>query len=284
MNTETQRIFSRKGNLIAEATIVDGVPHGFIRFWHDNGQLARETPMNRGLEDGLCRQWDCNGKLLGTYEMRNGNGISREWHENGTLASEIPCVDGLRHGAATSWDETGLPECNSIYYFNGRVVSKAKFDRLSKERDAIKRSEHPPPLTGETLRNARAARAKAPDILNKKSTGEEFARELSLNGVEALSWLLEGEPDTRTLGEDWTLGDSIRFVERVYALGALSVIAFDIDTYDAVFQNTGHLAIVLPQPGPERAALFDLEREFAEKRGYQGTRDSGGKWLRLYLK
>jgi len=284
MTTETTQSFHKNGKLRSEATFVDGIPHGATRFWHDNGQLAREIPVNRGVLDGVGRQWDRTGKLLGTSEMRNGTGISREWHENGTLYMEIPYVDGFQHGVARMWYQTGLPQGDDTYFFEGRVVSKAKFDKLSKERDAMKRGELPPRLTGEALRSIRAARAKGPEILNRKLTGEKFARELSLNGVEALSWLYEGEPETRTLGEDWTPEDSIEFVERAYALGALSVIAFDIDVYDEGFQNTGNLAIVLPQPGPDRAALFDLERELAEERGFEGTRDSGGKWLRLYLK
>lgn len=282
--TETKQAFDKNGKLRSEVTLIDGVPHGVTRFWHDNGQLARELPVHHGVPHGIGKQWDRNGKLLGTSEMLNGTGFSREWHENGALYLEIPYVDGCQHGAAKSWNQAGVLQGADTWFFEGRVVSKAKFDKLTEERAAAKRGERLPPLAGEALRRARAARAKSQDITSKKAAGARFAQELSLNGTEALSWLLEGEPETRTLGEDWTPEDSIELVERAYALGALSVIAFDIDVYDEVFQNTGHLAIVLPEKGTDRAALFDLERAYAEERGFEGTRDSGGKWLRLWLK
>ncbi len=284
MTTKTKQAFHKNGKLASEATFVDGAPHGVTRFWHDNGQLAREIPLNHGVWHGAVRQWDRNGNLLGTCEMENGTGITREWHENGELQSEIPFVNNQQHGPAKSWDQAGVQDEYITWFFEGRVVSKAKFEKLTKERDAIGRGELPPRLSGPALRKHRAAKAKSPDIISKKSLGKKYAREFSLKGVEALSWLYEGKPETRTLGEDWTPEDSIEFVERAYALGALSVIAFDIDTYDEVFQNTGNLAVVLPEGGPERVALFDLEREVADRSGFDGTPDSGQKWLWLRLK
>jgi len=118
------RSWHANGELKSELSVMDGKVAGAGRKWHDNGVLARETPYRNGLIDGIVRQWSRDGKLLGTYEMKSGQGIRREWHDDGSMKSEFEEV-AKGHHRVVIFDNLGNGiEC---YMRNGRGVSKARF-------------------------------------------------------------------------------------------------------------------------------------------------------------
>lgn len=112
-----------------------------------------------------------------------------------------------------------------------------------------------------------------------------FDRLLAADHAEAYGWLMTAPPGTqRTLGEAQTPAASVELVQHLYALGAATVLAMQIDR-DPVsgFENTGHLLVRLPDKSAARAKLFEAEREIAEAQGYDGEVDRGLPYLYLKL-
>jgi hypothetical protein len=106
---------------------------------------------------------------------------------------------------------------------------------------------------------------------------------LASSTAEALAWLRAGGETTfRNLGE-MRADESIRFVQRLYDLGAEKVLAVKIDEYPEG-ANTGHLLVQLPSDDDAaRERLFAFEREHAESQGFNGTPDEGQEFIYLKL-
>lgn len=111
----------------------------------------------------------------------------------------------------------------------------------------------------------------------------DFVREmLSSKKAEALSWLrASGPTSVRNLGELDTTDASIAFVETIYNLGAVEVLAVQIEEYPEG-QSTSYLMARLPSD--QRDRLFAFEREHAESHGFDGTEDDGQEWLFIDVK
>jgi hypothetical protein len=99
------------------------------------------------------------------------------------------------------------------------------------------------------------------------------------NKAEALSWLKDGGEDSfRNLGELDTTEESIALVQHLYDLGAVEVLAVEIDTYPEG-QNTGKLVITLPDTSEARKKIFAWSSEQAESLGFAPDKDVGQKQL-----
>jgi hypothetical protein len=106
---------------------------------------------------------------------------------------------------------------------------------------------------------------------------------LASNKAEALQWLRESsETSFRNLGEMETTEESIEYVQHLYDLGAVTVIACKIAEYEEG-QNSGHLLVQLPPDEAKRAKLFAAEHEQAEAMGFGGVEDTGQEYLFLML-
>jgi hypothetical protein len=99
---------------------------------------------------------------------------------------------------------------------------------------------------------------------------------------EAVAWLQSGAPGTRTLGEHQSQEESLSLVQRVYALGAQSVIAVGYASDED--DSCRYLLVQLPIRDSDREALFGFERVGVEKHGFDGTVDEGQEYLFIDVK
>lgn len=279
---QSSKSYYKNGRLRSEVELLNGVPHGITRVWHENGQLSREMPLREGKLEGVIRQWDRMGKLLGACEIKEGSGFYCEWHENGQLKLEIPYFDGDYHGRARSWTEAGEAEPVS-FFIAGRSVPESFFERYAGVHPSKWNAEMLLESLGFTLPDWFEWLPKGQDDSSKQRMCEELCAKHGLQGVEARSWLQGGRAESRSLGEDLTTAQSLVIVDYLYALGSPCVVAVNIDRYEAQLENTGQLVVMLPTDASRRAVLFQMERSFVERRGFEGTRDSGQDFVRLDL-
>jgi hypothetical protein len=117
---------------------------------------------------------------------------------------------------------------------------------------------------------------------------EEFYRKfvdglLKSRKAEALAWLKGGSAKSfRNIGELDTTEESIAFIQRLYSLGAKTVLAVEIIEWEQA-QNTGNLLVELPRDRFRRSELFAFEKQHAESMGFDGTEDMGQFYLYLKL-
>jgi hypothetical protein len=105
---------------------------------------------------------------------------------------------------------------------------------------------------------------------------------LASRKAEALTWLQAGsEKSFRNIGELETTEESVAFIERIYSLGAKTVLAVEIIQWEQG-ENTGKLLVELPRDRFLRSELFAFEKQHAESMGLDGAEDVGQ--LYLYLK
>jgi len=116
---------------------------------------------------------------------------------------------------------------------------------------------------------------------------QEFDRKfvkklLASRKSEALEWLEGGSAKSfRNIGELETTEESIAFIQRLYTLGAKTVLAVEIIEWEEG-ENTGNLLVELPREGHLRIELFAFEKQHAESMGFEGAEDTGQ--LYLYFK
>lgn len=98
---------------------------------------------------------------------------------------------------------------------------------------------------------------------------------LASNKAEALEWLRDSaDLSVRTLGEMPTTKESVEFVQRRYDLGAVNVLAVEIDTYPTG-QNAGHLLVQLPAEGEARKKLLRARPRRVYGLRWHGRRRAG---------
>jgi hypothetical protein len=102
---------------------------------------------------------------------------------------------------------------------------------------------------------------------------------LSSRKAEALAWLKGGSAKSfRNIGEMDMTEESIAFIERIYSLGAKTVLAVDIIEWERG-ENTGKLLVELPRDRFLRSELFAFENQLAESMGFDGAEDVGQRYL-----
>ncbi len=229
---------------------MNGRIHGVLRRWHKNGVLALEQPHEQGATNGICRQWGEDGKLLGSFEIQRGTGIHRHWHDNGQLQSEVSCVDGALSGRHRSWlrDGTLLFE---QYYLKNLAVDRHTYEaacskdpRLPKYKDKKKEIVASPGVALEL----RTHRLFIESMLQKP------------NQAEARTWLAKGKPKKGRvrLGDFKSERTALKFVERLYSAGVVSVTAVDIYWNPKGDAFCDRLIIQLPKQATRRSAIREI--------------------------
>jgi hypothetical protein len=100
---------------------------------------------------------------------------------------------------------------------------------------------------------------------------------------EALEWLRGATPELfRSLGEHTSTGESIEWVENLYAAGAAKVLAVDIVRYDDG-ENTGRLLIELSDDTAERTTVLSIVGEIAVSQGFDAEVDRGQRHVFVML-
>jgi hypothetical protein len=99
---------------------------------------------------------------------------------------------------------------------------------------------------------------------------------------EAVAWLGRGPAGVRTLGEHQSQAESLSLVQRLYALGAESVIAVGYGSDED--DHCRYLLVQLPTRDSYRKSLFGFERASVEDHGFDGTPDEGQEYLFIDVK
>jgi len=277
---KVKRTYYPDGSIESEVTLVDGLPEGVSRFWHPNGILASELPVRHGIPEGVGKQWNEKGELLGTFEIKDGTGIERHWHPNGTLMGETPWLHGKVTGRERAYFEDG-ELAGDMYWLDNEKVSRKRYMEACKHNPELPRYDEPEPLTQRPERKKKAPAPPAGPTL----PSDEFELQLLAGPAvrEALAWLQETREPSRSLGEATGQDESIRFVNELYALGAVTVHAVEIDGAPTEDQNTGKLVIELPQEQGKRDKLLDYCGELAIELGFDPEPDVGQRYLFLML-
>ena len=97
-----QRSYSEDGQLVIETPLKNGLKHGRVFDWDDDGTLNLIEPYVKGKIHGTAKQYGRSGKVIGTYTIRHGTGydVWRVEEEDGSIhISEIHSLkDGWPHG------------------------------------------------------------------------------------------------------------------------------------------------------------------------------------------
>jgi len=114
---------------------------------------------------------------------------------------------------------------------------------------------------------------------------DEFAQRFigSPDTEEALQWLKGAtRKQIRTLGQDETAAESIQLVEELYAAGAVTVLAVEIDRYDEG-ENAGKLLIELSDDAQDREMVLRIVTKIAESQGFDAEPDDGQRYAFVML-
>ena len=242
---KVERTFHRNGRVFQEVPFVGGKINGVLREWHRNGVLVKEVPMKDGVRHGICKQWNDKGELLGTFEINMGTGISKQWFPNGQSEFEATIVDEKFTGRMRRWDEDGNLVQETFFQGN-KMASREEYQRVAEANPSL------PSYTQESDDQPTAV----PGSRGRRSGHERIiARLLSTRTANALEWLNTTSPEsTKTLGK-MTAAKSVAFVTALHDVGAVEVLAVDIDEDRTGNQNADKLVIVLPTDQSKRQAI-----------------------------
>ncbi|MCI0413875.1 hypothetical protein L0222_13880 [bacterium] len=150
------RFFSEDGLMELEYGVKNRKMHGGFFEWI-GGKLIFIEFYKNGRSHGIAKQWSSvNGKLIGSFEMKKGNGIDLWWHDwpgrchlselcylkNGrphglewwlnhnekSVLSERHWHNGKWHGIHRLWEFSGrLTKGYPKYYIRNRQVSKTEY-------------------------------------------------------------------------------------------------------------------------------------------------------------
>ena len=241
--TTIQKQYYRNRQLRERVPLRNGQRHGIVRIWHKNGQVAAEEPYQNGLRHGIGRQWNDSGKLLGQYEMTHGTGVVLSWHDNGKPQSEISTVEGRFCGRTRLWLRDGTLIADDIY-LAGRKVTAATY------RKATGKDKKLPELREESAHCAKTSEKHIYRVFISGLLEKENRR-------EARAWFQEKKTTkaTRSLGRFEHEEDAMKFVEKIYAIGAARVIVPDIYRGKDDDQFTDGLLVEIPGDRAKRMAI-----------------------------
>ena len=103
--------------------------------------------------------------------------------------------------------------------------------------------------------------------------------------MEAMGWLKSVHPgENRTVGACELNVESLEFVQKIYDLGALEILAVNIHPHpNGAGEHTGKLVVTLPQNPEQRTAIFEWCRLQGDSLGFTPESDQGESHLFLLL-
>jgi hypothetical protein len=251
-----KRFYYRNGRIHVEIREVGGRLHGCYRTWYFNCQLTEELRYHHGRLHGISRQWDEIGRLLGSFTMNHGTGTQRYWHNNGQLRLEMDSVNGKFHGRTRIWLRDGtLVQEN---YLIGNVdVTRADYLK------AARKNPDWPQYKGQP-----AGRVAPDNVALERKQHELFIKSLlEKSHAEARQWLNVGKwPALRSLAKFRTTKAALRFVETLYAAGAITVFVAPVYAGKRRKLFADWLLVKLPGAPSKRRALRTLCQDFCNKR------------------
>ena len=252
-----KRFYYRSGQIHTEIREVDGQFHNFYRTWHRNGQLVEELRYRHGLLHGVSREWDENGRSLGSFTMVHGTGIQHYWHDNGQLQMEISSLNGKFHGRCRTWLRNGTL-IRENYLINNQDVTRAAYLKAAKKNPDWPQYRGEP--AGKVTRHGATLERKEFDLFIQSVLEKP-------DHAEAGAWLKAGtRPKSRSLAKFATTKAALKFVEKLYAAGADSVVIAAIYAGKREKLFADWLLVQLPQSKPNRAVLRKICQKYCNRR------------------
>ncbi len=253
-----KRFYYRSGRIHTESREVEGKFHGLYRTWHRTGQLAEELSYCHGLMHGVSREWDENGLLLGSFTMVNGSGLQRYWHDNGRIKMEISSLNGKFHGRCRDWLRDGTL-IREDYCINNQNVTRARYLKAARKNPGWPQYEGEP--AGQIAQTGAALERKKFDLFIQSVFEKP-------HHAEARAWLKpELRPKSRSLAGFATTKAALKFVEELYAAGAVAVIIAAIYAGHRKKLFADWLLVQLPAAKVKRRSLRKICQTFCRKRG-----------------
>lgn len=258
------------------------------RKYYPDGTLQEEVHYLGNREHGPWRRWHPNGVLAEEYWFDRGvyeNCVARTWFTSGALKSEVAFVNGRQSGRATVFAEDGSV-IDRYYALDGKKVSRNQYDRACESRPELQKyaDEIDNSPRGQ---QGRGWKRQAHKTANQgKQDDRQFIGDLlKSRTAEARGWLIgdKASAERNNLGE---LGTdlSLRLVEQLYTLGAIVVLAVNIDSIPGEdVETTDDILVRLPGHGIGRASLFEFENRHAAEQGFDGVVDQGQEYLYFKL-
>jgi hypothetical protein len=248
------RFYHRNGRVHTESRERTGILHGRQRVWHRNGRLAEELRYRDGLMHGVSRQWNEKGRLLGSFTMLNGSGLQRYWHDNGRLKMEITSLNGKFHGRCRDWLRDGTL-IREDFFINQQEVTRSAYLKAARKSPAW-----PQYVAGPARRAARPGRA-----LERKKH-QLFIQSTLANPhhAEARAWL-HPRFTSRSLAKFASTRAALKFVEQLYASGAVAVIVAAIYAGQRKKLFADWLLVELPSVKSQRNSLRTLCQDFCRR-------------------
>lgn len=108
--------------LIAVYTYKNGLKHGHVKRWYNNGVLNYETSYQQGRKHGAIKIWYGNGQLQKetTYFKGVVHGIEKTWYPDGKKLTCKNLIYGREQGMQQAWRRTGKLYAN-YEAVNGRI-------------------------------------------------------------------------------------------------------------------------------------------------------------------
>ena len=268
------RLFFRNKVTALEETFRGQKLHGRRRTRHRNGQIATEEFYADGLLHGVVRQWNEQGRLLGSFRMDHGTGTQKSWHGNGRLNQEFSTVDGRFCGRSRMWLRDGTLISDQILLFNQNVSpgqyrrAAANDARLPRLRGRIGKT----PPNKQAMQN-RIHRVFVSSLLSRR------------NRSEARIWLQADDQTGRSLGRFKRSAEALKFVTELYQAGAIGVILPDIYRNKHGDQFADSLLVKLPKGVKQRKAIRTVCADLQKKNlcAFSPDRDAGESHLYLLL-
>jgi hypothetical protein len=229
------------------------------------------------------RHWNADGKLVDSFEMKEGTGVFRTWELDRATSQwhplgETNLVNGRRTGKVIlhMGDGEGLEQ----FWINDRRVSKKRYFEATTQDKTL--PQYPPEPAVRRPRFPRVKRTRPP---RKVSDDLPLKLLAGPNVREALAWLEETREPSRSLGAADSVPvyasqpESLKFVKKLYRLGAVKVHAVEIDGAANEDQNTGELVVELPDEPEARKKVLQVCNRCVRRHGFDPYPDTGQRYV-----
>lgn len=109
-------------NLILENPCKNGLLHGRVKTWYDNGHLELQMDYYIGQQDGLTKSWFENGQLQVKQNYKKGktDGLLISYYENGQIEAIINRKNFQIEGILLNYYKNGQLKCEDNFLKNRR--------------------------------------------------------------------------------------------------------------------------------------------------------------------
>lgn len=239
---------------------------------NETEKLPDGSILNRRFEDGRL------DSITQVWEHPSGRHTIVRFDANNTKVEELHSI-GVKMMLTMRFK--GGAKISETYICNRRLVTRTTYEKMratypdmppadssledsNAELLTLAREERKAKKVALAAMKVDSARGRALDEFCKKMIHGECVE-------DAFSWI---DRAPNTLGE-MSRASSRQLVSKLRALGCPSLFACEVQSFDAKYQNTGHLVVELPVVPEQRIRVRAILGRIAERQGYDRDPDDG---------